>query len=113
MDLETADKKYTRIMVVALLLVLPACGKYLPKAGAAWNQDILEESPPGPPKFQLGWKDGCHSGISVTGNLNHRQFYHYKQNSDLAQDHEYYTGWKIAYDHCQRHFFSYLGREYF
>ncbi len=114
MALETADKKNNRKVLAALLLLsLSACGNYLPKAGSMWNQNLFEGSPPGPEKFQMGWKDGCHSGISVTGNLNQRQFYHYKQNSALAQDPEYYTGWKVAYDFCQRHFFSYTNREYF
>ncbi len=101
------------ILAFILLLGLSACGKYLPKAGQPWQQDLLEGAPPGPEKFQLGWKDGCHSGISVTGNLNQRQFYNFKQNSQLSTDAEYYTGWKVAYDYCQRYMFAYLQREYF
>ena len=103
----------SKILALMLLMSLTACGSYLPKAGVFWQQDLFEDSPPGPEKFQLGWKDGCHSGISVTGNTNHRQFYHYKQDSALATDSEYYTGWKIAYDFCQRYMFGYLQREYF
>lgn len=106
-------KAVYRCMMVLLLCSLSACGNYLPKAGAAWHQDLFEDAPEGPEKFQLGWKDGCHSGISVTGNAHHKQFYHYRQNSALATNSEYYTGWKIAYDFCQRYFFAYLKREYF
>lgn len=106
--------KKRQIFALLLLLSLPACGNYLPKAGPPWQQDLFGGgAPPGPEKFQLGWQDGCHSGISVTGNLNQRQFYDFKQNSQLASDAEYYTGWKVAYDFCQRYFFSYTGRQYF
>ena len=103
----------SKLVALLILLCLPACGNYLPKAGVFWQQDLFEDSPPGPEKFQLGWKDGCHSGISVTGTSHQRQFYHYKQDSALATDSEYYTGWKIAYDFCQRYMFGYLQREYF
>ena len=81
---------------------------FRPQVGPIWMQGLLQGAPKGPHKFQLGWKDGCHTGIGATGNHHQKLFYGFKQDYKLALDHEYYTGWKIGWNFCQRYVYQYL-----
>jgi hypothetical protein len=98
------------ITVAMMLVSLSACTSK-PRVGAPWMQDLLNQGPPGPTLFQEGWRDGCETGISVTSNAFQRHFYSFKQNSELAQNEIYYSGWKNAYNFCQRYVFQYLRRD--
>lgn len=104
-----------KLKICSLMIALSLLGgcSYRPQVGPFWQQDWIQQAPAGPPKFQMGWRDGCETGISVTGNLMMKQLYHFKQNSTLARDKVYYTGWKLAYNQCERYTFQYLRREYF
>jgi hypothetical protein len=98
--------------MILLCLSLAGCeGK--PAVGAPWMQDLLNNGPKGGTDlFKKGWQDGCETGISVTSNALQRHFYRFKQDSSLAGNHEYYTGWSVAYTYCQRYVFQYLRRQY-
>ena len=63
---------------------------------------FLEDTPDGPPKFQQGWKDGCETGLAMTGNSVYKNFYKFKQDPYGAQDIVYYKGWKDAMWFCSR-----------
>ena len=97
------------LLTLILMLLMVGCS-FKPKVGPPWMQDMLQNAPEGPPKFQLGWRDGCETGISATSNAFQKHFYSFKQDYQLARDREYYTGWKIAYTQCQRYVFQYLRR---
>ncbi len=56
--------------------------------------------PPGPPKYQQGFSDGCESGFSGYANSFNKQFWSWKQDPELAQEREYYQIWKDAYSYC-------------
>lgn len=103
-----------RILLILLLssLLISGCN-WRPQAGPPWAQKMLKEGPEGPENFQLGWRDGCETGISTTGNHMHKFFYKFKQDSTLARDPIYYTGWKNGWSYCQRYIFQYLKREFF
>lgn len=100
-------------MIICLTLSsLMGCARaFRPQVGPSWSQDLLNETPPGPDNFRIGWKDGCETGISATSNHWQKFFYKFKQNYRLAQDNEYYTGWKTGYTYCQRYVFQYLKRD--
>ncbi len=102
------------LSAVFVLTLLTGCD-WKPRVGSPFggNQKMLFEGPPGPPNFKQGWKDGCETGISATANQYQKMFYKFKQDSALAQDPTYYTGWKTAFDYCQRYMFQYLKREFF
>lgn len=96
-------------ILIIFLFSLTSCS-YKPQVGPPWMQDMLNNGPQGPTLFMQGWKDGCETGISAASNAYQRQFYHFNQNSDLAQDNTYYTGWKSAFTYCSRYVFQYLRR---
>lgn len=98
------------IILIILLVVLSSCNAK-PKVGSPWMQELLHQGPQNAPNdFRIGWIDGCETGISASSNALQRHFYKFKQDYKMAQNQEYYTGWKIAFSYCQRYVFQYLRR---
>lgn len=98
------------LLLLMIMMLTVSCADFRPRVGAPWMQDLLTQGPAGTNKFRLGWRDGCETGISATANRLQRGFYRFRQNYQLAQDSEYYTGWKVAFSYCQRYVFQYLRR---
>ena len=106
-------KHIARIASLALLITVMGCS-YRPMVGSPFEQELLKHGPEnGTNKFKRGWRDGCETGISVTANNFQKTFYQFKQDYELAQNREYYAGWKTAYDYCQRYVAQYLRRRFF
>lgn len=103
-------KKYAIILCLVLLSGVTEGCSFRPRVGPPWMHKMLTQGPPGPTNFQLGWRDGCETGIAASANTFQRQFYRFKQDSTLAQDPTYYTGWRNAFNYCQRYVFQYLRR---
>ena len=101
--------KKSFIFLLATLAFVSSCS-YRPQVGAPWMQEMLHQGPEGPTEFRLGWRDGCETGISATANRFQRSFYSFKQDYELSKNPKYYTGWKAAFDYCQRYVFQYLRR---
>ncbi len=110
MEWVTGDNNVQRIFVLFIVFTaLSSCvGK--PNVGPPWMQNMLTQGPEGPTNFRKGWRDGCETGFSATSNRFQRGFYQFRQDYALAQDPVYYTGWKTAFDYCQRYVFQYLRR---
>lgn len=104
--------RITLLLMAILTFMLGGCD-WKPQAGPPWAQKLLTEGPEGPPNFKLGWQDGCETGIATTGNHFQKFFYTFKQDSTLAQDPQYYTGWKNGWNYCQRYIFQYMKRDFF
>lgn len=105
-----AKRGLIRFLIVAVLLGPFTVGCTPARIGASWQQDLLHSTPDGPNKFKLGWRDGCYTGIAATANHHGKFFYEFTQNYQLAQDNEYYTGWRIAWLVCQRYVFNFYAR---
>lgn len=99
-----------RFLVVAVLLCPLVIGCTPMRIGSSWQQDLLQGTPEGPNNFKLGWRDGCRTGISATANHHGKFHYKFTQNYELAQDDEYYTGWRISWLVCQRYVFNFYAR---
>lgn len=100
-------------ILIASCFSLTGClNAFKPQAGPVWMKDILEDTPPGPEMFRLGWKDGCQTGISATGNHIHKLHYDFTQQYQYLTNHEYYTGWKISWSYCQRYMFQFFLRNH-
>lgn len=97
------------IVGICIIFLMQGCS-FRPKVGSPWMQDLLNQGPEGSTLFKLGWRDGCQTGISATSNAFQRHFYTFTQDYQMAQDPEYYTGWKTAWTFCQRYAFQYLRR---
>jgi hypothetical protein len=90
-----------------VVLVLSGC-----TAGPYWMRWMYDGPPPrkdGKPYNELyvmGWKDGCHTGVSTATNSWYKFQYKFKQDAMLAQDNVYYKGWRDAYTYCSRYIFE-------
>lgn len=99
-----------KIISLLIVLTLATSCSFKPKVGAPWMQKLLHEGPEGPTHFRQGWVHGCETGISATANRFQKSFYKFQQDYKLAQDPVYYSGWKAAFNYCQRYMFQYLRR---
>lgn len=80
--------------LVALLAVLPGCRPF-------WLQTV---SPSGPPEYQLGWEDGCDSGLSAEGSWDFKLMFGFKKRPEMAANDQYKQGWNEGFSYCR---FSY------
>lgn len=101
-------KKYIAVLLL-ITLTISGCD-FRPRVGAPWMQKLMFEGPEGPTMFKVGWRHGCETGVSVTSNAFQRHFYKFNQDAKLARNKVYYTGWKLAYNYCQRYVAQYLRR---
>ena len=104
-------KSFVVVLIVmgGTSIMLTACD-WRPRAGPPWMQKLLFEGPEGPPKFQMGWRHGCETGIATTSNLMQKYYYRFTQDYRYAQDPVYYAGWKNGWSYCQRYIFQYNKR---
>ncbi len=56
-------------------------------------------SPPGPERFQIGYRDGCDAGYAVAGSPFYDRIEHAEPGD---QDSHYAHGWKIGFSDCKR-----------
>lgn len=60
--------------------------------------------PSGPPEYQLGWEDGCDSGISAEGEWTYKLMWGFKKRPEMAANDQYKQGWNEGFSYCR---FSY------
>ncbi len=58
-------------------------------------------SPPGPPEYQLGWQDGCDSGLSAEGGWDYKVMYGFKKRPEMAANDQYKGGWNDGFSYCR------------
>ena len=102
------------LVALGIIVLVSGCNTALtPVQGGPAVRHLLYNSPPGPPKFKKGWKDGCHTGIHAVANHQHKYSFEFRQDYKLSSDSEYYTGWKIGWNFCQRYVYQYYFRQGF
>lgn len=57
--------------------------------------------PSGPPEYQLGWEDGCDSGLSAEGSYMYKIIYGFKKRTELAASDQYKQGWNEGFTYCR------------
>lgn len=57
--------------------------------------------PSGPPEYQLGWEDGCDSGLSAEGGWSYKMMYGFKKRVELAASDQYKQGWNEGFSYCR------------
>ena len=85
-------KKY--IAITGLALALSGCKPL-------WLNFV---SPSGPPEYQLGWEDGCDSGISAEGGWADKMMLGFKKRPEMAANEQYKQAWNEGFSYCR---FSY------
>jgi len=59
-------------------------------------------SPEGPPEFQLGWEDGCDTGLSAQDkDAFYSLIYGYKKRPEMLDNDWYTKGWSEGFQYCR------------
>lgn len=61
----------------------------------------LAVDPAGPPEYQLGWEDGCDTGMSAEGGWYYKMMYGFKKRTELAASDQYKQGWNEGFTYCR------------
>ena len=56
---------------------------------------------PGPPEYQLGWEDGCDTGLSAEGEWYYKVMYGFKKRPEMAANDQYKQGWNEGFTYCR------------
>ncbi len=92
---------YDKRMNIRNKLVITCC--VLATAGCKpfWLQTV---APAGPPEYQLGWEDGCDTGLSAEGSWDYKLMFGFKKRPEMAASDQYKQGWNEGFTYCR---FSY------
>ena len=62
---------------------------------------LYYSAPEGPPEYQLGWQDGCDSGLSAEGDWMYKSMYGFKKRPEMAESETYKQGWGEGFTYCR------------
>lgn len=80
-----------------LLLLLAACALL----GSCRPVSTWFAQPDGPAEYQLGWQDGCDTGLSAQGTYIHRAVYGFKKRTEMLENDLYKSGWNEGFTYCR------------
>ena len=63
-----------------------------------WLQTV---SPSGPPEYQLGWEDGCDTGLAAEGSWDYKLMFGFKKRPEMAVNDQYKQGWNEGFTYCR------------
>lgn len=58
-------------------------------------------NPGGPQEYQLGWQDGCDSGLSAQGGVVQKMLYGFKKRPEMGNSEQYKQGWNEGFTYCR------------
>ena len=79
------------IAITGLLLVTAGCRPF-------W---LMTVEPSGPPEYQLGWQDGCDSGMSAEGEWSYKLAFGFKKRPEMSANDQYKQGWNEGFTYCR------------
>jgi hypothetical protein len=62
---------------------------------------LVAIDPSGPPEYQLGWEDGCDTGLSAEGGWHYKAMYGFKKRPEMATNDQYKQGWNEGFTYCR------------
>ena len=57
--------------------------------------------PSGTPEYNLGWEDGCDTGLSAEGSWQYKMMYGFKKRPEMADNELYKTAWNEGFTYCR------------
>ncbi len=64
--------------------------------------------PSGPAEYQLGWQDGCDTGLSAQGGILFQSLYGFKKRPEMGNNELYKQAWNEGFTYCR---FSYASTQ--
>jgi hypothetical protein len=83
----------TRNAGISLLLLLAVSG--------CRPSMLYWTAPEGPAEYQLGWQDGCDTGISAEGGYLKQALYGFKKRPEMGENDQYKQGWNEGFTYCR------------
>jgi hypothetical protein len=62
---------------------------------------LMGVKPAGTPEYQLGWEDGCDSGMSAEGDIFYKWTYGFKKRPEMSSNDQYKQGWNEGFTYCR------------
>jgi len=93
-------------LLVVIFFVLSSCQKRIANIFPERpDKNFVEDIKRSSPEFQMGWKDGCETGMSGGGNTFYKIFYRNNTVDGymMANSTEYKTAWSNSFWYCYRH----------
>ncbi len=85
-----------RLLKNSLILLLAASALGSCRPVSTWFA-----TPDGPPEYQLGWQDGCDTGLSAQGDYRYRAIYGFKKRQEMLENDLYKNGWNEGFTYCR------------
>ena len=57
--------------------------------------------PEGPAEYQLGWQDGCDTGMSADSPVFYKMMYGFKKRPEMGANDLYKQGWNEGFTYCR------------
>ena len=81
-----------RALILVLLVTVASCRPI----------SVMMVDPPGPPEYQLGWEDGCDTGLSAESEgMMYRLLYGFKKRPEMSANDQYKQGWNEGFTYCR------------
>jgi hypothetical protein len=55
----------------------------------------------GPAEYQLGWEDGCDTGLSADSPMFYKMMYGFKKRPEMGANDLYKQGWNEGFSYCR------------
>jgi len=89
--MKTGYKRVSYIALMAGLLMVSGC--------RPWSIEMIE--PDGPAEYQLGWQDGCDTGMSADSPMFYKLMYGFKKRPEMGANDLYKQGWNEGFSYCR------------
>lgn len=84
-------KKHSIALLLGAALVFSGCRPL--------SLQIIE--PEGPAEYQLGWQDGCDTGLSADSPMFYKFMYGFKKRPEMGANDLYKQGWNEGFTYCR------------
>ena len=81
--------------------IIVLCFSLLLVASACRPVDLYYVTPSGPREYQLGWQDGCDTGVSAEGGLQYKLLYGFKKRPEMSNNELYKQAWNEGFTYCR------------
>ena len=78
-------------LIVASLLAFAGCRPLM----------LQGINPEGPAEYQLGWQDGCDTGLSADSPMFYKLMYGFKKRPEMGANDLYKQGWNEGFTYCR------------
>lgn len=84
-----------------LMLRRAVCALLILGVAACRPAPLYYVEPSGPTEYQLGWQDGCDTGLSAQGGIFYQALYGFKKRPEMGNNELYKQAWNEGFTYCR------------